>query len=192
MNKIIVLSLLLIIGFTSCKTSEKEKEIDKLEIVKQYYNALNDSDGVIMNALLIDSLITKEVDYDYKQTFSKKEYIENWLKWDAVFNPTYKILEIEEDKKTVKAKIFKTDIRILLLHEEPTVWNAVISFDADKIISIERSNVVFNDQIWERNRAKLINWIDNNHPELNGFLNGQTESMGLKYLKAIKLYNNKK
>lgn len=194
MNKIIVLSLFLTIGFISCKTSEKEKEkqTDKLKIAKQYYKALDNSDSALMNTLLTDSLFTKEIDYDYEQTFSKKEYIEDWLKWDSVFNPTYKILEIEQDNQIVKAKISKMDKRINLLHEQPTVWNAVIRFDTDKIISIERSNVIFNDKVWERNRTKLLSWIDDNHPELKGFLNGQTEAVGMKYLKAIELYNNKK
>ena len=190
MNKIVVLLFLIAIGFISCKNSEKE--IGKLEIAKQYYKALDNSDSAVMNILLTDSLLTKETDYDYEQTFSKKEYIKEWLKWDSVFNPTYKVLEIEQENETVKAKISKVDKRILLLHEEPTVWNEVIRFDSDKIISIERKNVIFNDKTWERNRTKLLSWIDENHPELNGFLNGQTESVGLQYLKAIELYVNKK
>ena len=190
MNKIILLILLLTFGFTSCKNSEKE--IDKLEIAQQYYKALDNSDSTVMNILLTDSLLTKETDYDYEQTFSKKEYIEEWLKWDSVFNPTYKILEIKQENEIVKAKISKVDKRIILLHEEPTVWNEVIQFDSGKIISIERKNVVFNDKTWERNRTKLLSWIDENHPELNGFLNGQTESVGMKYVKAIELYNKEK
>ena len=189
MHKIVMLSIFLTIGFTSCKTSEKE--IDKLEIAKQYYKALDNSDAAIMDIVLTDSLLTKEMDYAYEQTFSKKEYIENWLKWDSVFNPTYEVLEIEKEGETVRATISKKDVRILLLHEKPTVWNAVLRFNADKIISIERSNVIFDDKTWEKNRTKLINWISNNHPELNGFLNGQTESVGKKYLKAIELYSNK-
>jgi len=190
MNKIIVLSLLLAIGFVSCKTTDKK--IDKLEIAKKFYKALDNSDGTIIKKILTDSLLTKETDYDYKQTFSKKEYIENWLKWDSVFRPKYKILEIEQENEIVKAKISKIDKRIKLLHEKPTVWNSIIRFDGDKIISIERTNETFNDKIWERNRTKLLNWIDGNHPELKGFLNGQTESTGIKYLKVIELYKNKK
>ncbi len=191
MKKIIVLVLFLAIGFVSCKTSEKEKEVDKLEIAKQYYKALNDSDSAAMRLLLTDSLLTKETDYDYEQTFSKKEYIDDWLQWDSVFEPTYKVLEIEQDNEIVRAKISKVDQRIILLHEEPTIWRAIIRFDAGKIVSIDRSNVLFNDAIWGENRTKLLNWIDANHPELNGFLDGQTKDMATKYLKAIQLYNNR-
>ncbi|MEP3209726.1 MAG: hypothetical protein ABJN95_11075 [Maribacter sp.] len=194
MKKIIALLVFLTIGFVSCKTSEKEKnkEISKLEIAKQYYKALDNSDGTILKDLLTDSLLTKETDYDYEQTFLRDKYIEEWLRWDSVFNPKYKTLEIKQENEIVKAKISKYDKRINFLHKEPTVWKAVIRFDNGKISSIERTNVVFNEKIWVENRTKLLSWIDENHPELNGFINDQTKSGGIMFLKAMELYENKK
>ena len=189
MNKVVILSLLSLTGLISCKSTKKE--IDKIEITSQYIKALDESDAEAMKSLLTDSLQTVETDYDYEQTFSKEEYIEGWMKWDSVFEPTYKIIEIERMSETVKVRISKMDKRIRLLHEGPTVWDAVIQFGGDKIVRIENSNVVFNDKIWEKNRTELINWIDTNHPELSGFLNGQNESAGMKYLKVIELYNNR-
>jgi hypothetical protein len=32
------------------------------------------------------------------------------LQWDSAFDPTYQILEIEQENEIVKAKIFKIDI----------------------------------------------------------------------------------
>ncbi|AXT59182.1 hypothetical protein D1816_02070 [Aquimarina sp. AD10] len=190
MRKIIILSFFLIIGFISCKTSENK--VDKLEIAKRYYKALDNSDGTAMKILLTDSLMTKEMDYDYEQTFSQNEYINKWLKWDSVFDPTYKILEIKQENEVVVAKVSKIDKRIRFLHEGPTVWSAVIRFNVDKISSIERKNVTFNENTWGENRTKLLTWIEKNHPELNGFLYDQTKSGGIKYLKAIELFKNKK
>jgi hypothetical protein len=112
------------------------------------------------------------------------------LKWDAVFAPTYKVLQIEQENEVIKAKISKIDKRIIFLHEGPIVTNEIIRFDTHKISSIERNNAVFNDTIFLKNRDKLSNWIDKNHPELNGFLHDQTETGGIKYLKAIELYKN--
>lgn len=178
------------IEFTSYKNSKKT--VDKLEIAKQYYKALDNSDGFVMRVLLGDSLLTKETKYDYEQTFSQKEYVEEWLKWDSVFNPTYKILEIEQENGIVKAKISKIDKRIIFLHEEPIVTNEIIRFGENKIISIERDNVIFNEKTWGRNVNALLSWVDENHPELNGFLNDQTETGGMNYLKAIELYKNRK
>ncbi|WP_407264571.1 hypothetical protein [Tenacibaculum maritimum] len=190
MNKITVLLLLITIGIISCKNSEKE--FDKLEIAKKYYKVLDKSNVSGIETLLTDSLLTKETEYDYEQTFSKKEYVE-WLKWDSVFKPTYKILKIGQENGTVKAKISKTDKRISFLHKEPIVTEQVIRFDKDKISSIETTKyVIFNNSVFVKNRDGLLNWIDKNHPELNGFIHNQTKSGGMKYLKAIELYENKK
>lgn len=166
--------------------------MDTLAIAKKYYKALDTSDYSEITLLLTDSLVTKETEYDYEQTFSLKEYVE-WLSWDAVFDPTYEILQIEREDEIIKAKISKIDKRILFLHEEPIVTNQVIRFHNDKIISIETTEYVgFNDSIFVKNRDGLVSWIDENHPEMNGFIHDQTETGGIKYLKAMELYKNKK
>ena len=143
-----------------------------------------------MALLLADSLVTKETEYNYEQTFTLNEYVE-WLKWDSIFDPTYKILQIEQEDEIVKTKISKIDKRISFLHQEPIVTNQIIRFDNDKIIGLETTvYVIFNDSIFVKNRDRLVNWIEENHPELNGFLYDQTKTGGLKYLKAIELYKN--
>jgi hypothetical protein len=190
MNKITVLLLFVTVGIISCKNSEKK--IDKLEITKKYYEVLDKSNVFGIETLLTDSLLTKETEYDYEQTFSKKEYVE-WLKWDSVFEPTYKILEIRQVNGTVKAKISKTDKRISFLHKKPIVTDQVIRFHKDKITSIETTKyVIFNDSVFVKNRDGLVIWINKNHPELNGFIHDQTKTGGMKYLKAIELYEAKK
>lgn len=186
--KTILLLSLITTGFLSCKSSEKE--VDTLEIAKTYYAALNHSDASEIKALLADSLLTKETEYNYEQTFSRKEYLE-WLKWDSVFDPTYEILEIKQENGVVKASISKLDKRIAFLHQEPIVTHQVIRFDGDKIASIETTQyLVFNDSVFVQKRDDLLNWIDTNHPELNGFINDQTRAGGEQYLKAIELYQN--
>ena len=190
MNRISILLCFLAIGFMSCKDSGKET--DKLEIAKRYYEVLDNSKISEIPALLTDSLLTKETEYDYVQTFSLKEYVE-WLEWDAVFEPTYEILHIEQENEVVRTKVSKIDKRILFLHKEPIIINQLIEFDGNKIISIETTKYeIFNDSVFVKNRDKLVNWIQANHPELDGFLYDQTESGGMKYLKAIESYQNQK
>jgi len=190
MNKIIALSLILAIGLISCKKSDKG--IDKLEIAKKYYKSLDNSDDFGMVTILGDSIIIRESEDDYEEYFSRKGYVE-WLKWDAVFDPTYKILEIEQENETIKTKISKIDKRIFFLHEEPMVWYEILRFDHNKIIKIDRIKYeIFDIPKFVKNRDGLVSWIDENYPELNGFLNAQTKSIGMKYLKAIELYENKK
>jgi len=189
MNKIVILSFSLIIVLIGCKNSDEK--VNKLELAKDYYQALDSSDDLRINQLLTDSLLTKETEYEYEQTFSLKEYIE-WVKWDAVFDPTYEILQIEAADDFVKAKISKSDKRILFLHEAPIVTNQVIRFANIKIITVETTKYVnFKDSTFIKNRDRLVNWIDKNHPELKGFLHDQTELGGRKYLKAIELYKSK-
>jgi len=189
MNKIIILTFLSTIALIACKNPEKK--IDNLQIAKDYYKALDNSDDSRIKQLLTDSLLTKETGYDYEQTFSLQEYME-WVKWDGIFDPSYEILEIVEVDTIVKAKISKIDKRIVFLHEAPIVTDQVIRFVNDKISIVETTKYVnFNDSIFVENRDKLVSWIDKNHPELKGFLYDQTEVGGRKYLKAIELYKSK-
>ncbi len=189
MNKIIVLVLFLTItiGFISCKTSEKE--IDRVKIAKKYFKVLDNSDFSGMSDWFADSLTT--IEGEYKQTYSKTDYLE-FLKWDSVFDPNYEILEIEQNNGIVKAKISKMDKRISFLHKQPFITNQTIKFQNEKIISVETDYLDFNEATWEKNKNGLLSWIEENHPELNGFLYDQTKSGGIKYLKAIELYKNKK
>jgi hypothetical protein len=179
---------LLAVGVISCKNSEKET--DKLEIAKQYYKILNNSDSSQLEALIADSLLTKESEYDYKQIFSLQEYRE-WMKWDSVFIPSYKVLQIEQVGDVVKARISKIDKRILFLHEGPIVTNQSILFDKNKISCIETTEYVnFNNVIFVKNRTMLLSWIDENHPDLKGFIYDQTKTGAINYLKAIELFEN--
>lgn len=141
--------------------------------------------------MLTDSLVTRETQYDYEQVFALNEYIA-WLQWDSQFDPTYNILHMEEVGETVQAKISKIDTRISFLHGEPIVTNQIIRFDKDKISSIETTEyVVFNDSLFVGNRDQLVRWVDENHPELNGFIHDQTKVGAINYLKAMELYKNK-
>jgi len=189
-KQILILSIILLIGLISCKNSEEK--INNLEIAKAYYKALDKSNTSEIETLLTDSLLTKETGYDYEQVFLKNDYIE-WVKWDSVFNPTYKILDIVKKNGTVSAQISKIDKRISFLHKNPIVTNQVLHFNnTGKITSIETTKyVVFNDVLFVKTRDTLVNWITKNHPELNGFIHDQTKSGGQKYLKAMQLYKNR-
>ncbi|WFO17135.1 hypothetical protein M601_005205 [Cellulophaga baltica 4] len=189
MNKIIVL-LVLIIGFISCKKSEKE--ITRIEIAKQYFEALDKSNSAKMKILLADSLITSIPKYEYEVRYSKNDYVGKWLKWDSVFEPTYKVLEINLENGIVKAKVLKDDKRILFFMQKPFLTNEILKFENNKIITVETEYLNFDEATWGKNRSRLLGWISENHPELNGFIDDQTEDGGKKFLKALELYKNKK
>ena len=189
MKKTIAILLLFTIGFISCENSEKE--IKKLDIAKKYYQALDNSDSSQMLTLIGDSIVIRENADNYEERFSQNGYTV-WLEWDSVFEPTYKILEIQEENEIVKAKISKDDKRIFFLTQEPMIWTEIVRFEDKKIVKIDRIEYeVFNVSKFVEKREKLVNWISKNHSELSGFLYPQTKSVGKKYLKAIELYGNR-
>ncbi len=192
MNRILIISLILLVGLVSCKNSEKT--IDKLQIAENYFVALNESNTAKMEDLLADSLITTIPKYKYEVRYSKNDYLRNWLKWDSLFEPTYKVLEINMENGTVIAKVSKSDKRIIFFMGKPFVTNEILRFQDDKIIELETEYINFDEETWGKNRTELLNWTKENHPELNLDLNinMQTESGGKKFLKAIKLYENEK
>ena len=187
MKKTLYIFLALAISFANCKRVPSENE--NLEIARKYYQALDHSDGKEMNFLLADSIATVETEYNYRQTFSRNQYVQDWLRWDSVFRPAYTVLEISQEKELVRARISKIDVRIQFLHGEPTVWSEILRFKDGRIAHIERTNEVFNEKTWQENVSDLESWVKDNHPELNGFLYDQTIEGGIKYLKAIDLYN---
>ncbi|WBL25346.1 hypothetical protein [Zunongwangia sp. HGR-M22] len=187
MNKTIILFLLLTIGFTSCKNTEKK--IDRVKIAKQYFKVLDNSDYSKISDWFADSLTM--IEGEYKHTYSKSDYLE-FLKWDSVFDPNYEILKIEQKNEIVKAKISKIDKRISFLHKEPFITNQTIKFQNEKIITVQTEYVDFNEATWERNKNGLLSWINEHHPELNEFIYDQTKAGGIKFLKAIELYKSEK
>lgn len=190
MSKKLIPLLILLCSFLSCKNSEKDTENTSsiLELANKYYKALDNSDSSIMPTLLGDSIIIREETDDYEEQFSKEGYI-TWLKWESVFEPNYTILDIQEVNGTVTAKLSKIDKRISFLHEEPMIWSETIRFHNDKIVNVTRTEYeVFNLPLFLKNRENLVQWIDENHPDLSGFLYPQNETKARVYLKAIELY----
>ncbi|SFB87024.1 hypothetical protein SAMN04487891_103144 [Flagellimonas taeanensis] len=171
----------------SCQ--QKNKEIDKVKIVNDYIDALNASDYDKVAGLFRDSIRLREM--DYVSAFSKEGY-HSLFQWDSTFHPKYEILDVKSDGNEVRMKVSKQCERILFLNEEPIITQEVVKFDGDAIQSIDIVEyVVFNDSLWSAKRADLMAWIENHHPELNGFIYDQTKQGALNYLKAMALYKNR-
>ena len=185
MKQFIIQTLFLLIMLCSCGSNQKET--DKVEMVKTYVQALNDFDYPSIISLFYDSVRMKEIVYD--MSYSKADYY-HLFQWDSIFQPQYEILKIQEmTDGTIDLEISKKGPRILFLNEKPTVTHEVISFKNDKIHSVHiRDYLVFDDQTWEAKRQKLLDFIDQHHPELNGFIYDQTKQGALNYLKALELY----
>lgn len=185
MKKLLFFAPFLALFLISCQPSKKE--VDKVQLVKDYIAALNAFDYPAIIDKFKDSIRLKE--RVYESIFSKEDYY-HLFQWDSTLNPTYKILEINEaEDGTVHMHVSKLEERIQFLNEEAIVTDEVVSFEEGKIHNIDIVNyVVFNEVEWINNRKKLVTWVNNNHPELNGFLHDQSKKGALQYLKALEYY----
>lgn len=180
------LSILILMLLLSCKRSEGDSS--KLGIARAYFSALNESDPSMVGSILGDSLTTIETEYDYQQTFTHEQYLE-WVRWDSLFDPTYEVLYMEQVDDAVTARVSKLDRRIAFLHEGPIVTEQTIRFNGGQVTEVATTKYVnFNDSVFTANRQILLDWIDSHHPHLNGFIFGQTSAGGLRYLEALRLY----
>lgn len=181
-------TLLLFLLFTILISCNSKKESSEIDLIKAYYLALNESQLSRVSDLFYDSIRMRENNYLY--TASKDSFYLK-LQWDSIFQPNYELLEIKEVDKGVEVKVSKTDPRILFLNEEPNINKELFTFKQGKIYSSEiLEYIVFNWDLWDENRSKLVNWIQKNHPELEGFLHDQTKQGAINYLKVIKLYQD--
>lgn len=182
----IISPFLLVFLLIACQSSPIT---DKEQLARQYYQALNESDFQRIAELQYDSIRVKEG--PYTSTYSIADYV-NWLQWDSVFQPTYKIVKAKPVDGGIELKISKLCRRIQFLNGGPMVSKEFIHFKEGKIHELEiKEFIAFNGDRWNAKREELVGWINEKHPELNGFIQDQTLQGGINYLKALALFENR-
>ena len=165
------------------------RKLSPTELVTKYYNAFNSSDFNQLMLLTTDSITI--VEGDYVMHYSHDSFYEQF-KWDSIFQPTYKIVELEDQNIQVIATVASSSKRYEFLKNNPLTCRYEISFDSDKITKLEVLECFDADwNVWENERDSLVNWVTINHPELDGFVHDLTMNGAINYLKAIELYQNK-
>lgn len=185
MKKLLLSTCLLPLFFGSCQP--KLKEVDRTVLAEEYIQALNEFDYPSIISLFYDSVRMKEIVYE--TTFSKADYY-NLFQWDSIFQPEYKVLQIQElPGEKIELQISKLGPRINFLMDNPIITKEVLSFEKGKIYEVEIIEYLyFDDETWVARRQALIEWVAANHPELDGFIYDQTKVGALNYLRAIELY----
>jgi hypothetical protein len=75
----------------------------------------------------------------------------------------------------------------------PLIYKARFEFSDGKIHRIDTYEYLeIDNEKWGPRKAALVEWIDENHPELAGFMIDQTAQGAKNYLVAIELYNQRK
>ncbi len=179
--KITALILLISISLTSCHTSNTN--VDK---VTQYYNAFNVSNYDQIKSLITDSIVITEG--DYVMPYSHETFHEHF-KWDSVFQPSYRIIDLLEKNDKVIATVEVHSLRFKFLKNNPLTCKHQISFRSGKLNKFENLDCINADwSLWEKERDSLVQWTKIHHPELDGFINDLTMNGAINYLKAIELY----
>lgn len=180
MNKI--LSFLILIFFAGC-TAQKNLKPDH---VKRYFDGFKRSDYKVISEVISDSLIITEGDYIMK--FTVESYYEHF-KWDSVFKPIYKVLEIKNQDNQIVVTAAVESLRFKFLKNNPLTCTRKFYFEKGKINKIENLDCIDADwEIWQKERDSLVSWIKLNRPELDGFINNLSEDGAKNFLKAITLY----
>ena len=152
----------------------------------EYYQALNESSFEKISSLYFDSVRVNEGIYSIVYSIGD---FKHWFQWDSVFQPTYKVIEINRSDNEVNIIVSKKCVRTLFLNGEPTVTKETLTFKEGKIFSVQiKESISFNNKLWDENREDLVGWINENHPQLNGFIHDQSLNGGLNYVTALNLY----
>ncbi len=175
--------------FTTLLTGCANKRLTPSDLVTEYYHAFNDSDFNRITAVIADSITI--VEGEYVMPYSQKSFHEQF-KWDSIFRPTYKIVELEGQNNRIIATVASSSIRYKFLKNDPLTCRFEISFNSDGITKLESLECLDADwNVWQAKRDSLVNWTKRNHPELDGFIHDLTMNGAINYLKAIELYENR-
>lgn len=166
------------------------KTLSRSEIVANYYHALNVSDFTQLKPLLADTLTIAEGDYILSYPC---EDFNEYFKWDSIFQPSYKIIELTEHGNEIIATLSLSSRRFEFLKNNPFTCRFRISFNEERITKLETIEYLDADwDTWNKQRDSLVNWININYPELDGFINDLTMKGAINYVRAISLYTNRK
>jgi hypothetical protein len=177
-----LLLLVLLVIFASCN----EQSISNKETVENYYNARANANFKELGKFVSDSVTI--VAGDFVMPYDSAGFYEEF-KWDSVFKPSYKVLGLKEENNKVIATIAINSIKHEFLKNSAMTCEYKISFSSGKIAKIEELDCKDADWAsWQQERDSLVNWINKEHPELNGFINDMTMMGAQNYLKAIELY----
>jgi hypothetical protein len=168
----------------------KERSTDPVGITQEYIEALNDADIDLAAEYISDNIVVSELNTVLLHT---KEAWYELYRWDIEFSPEYKILEIYAQDGTIETVLSKACTRIDFLQDMPLIYKARFEFSDGKILRIDTYEYLeIDNEKWGPRKAALVEWIDENHPELAGFMIDQTAQGAKNYLVAIELYNQRK
>ncbi|NER16590.1 hypothetical protein [Spongiivirga citrea] len=166
------------------------QQLTHKEAVTDYYNARSNANFNELKKLVSDSVTI--ISGDYIMPYDPDGFYEVF-KWDSVFKPSYKVVELVEKNSQILVTVELSSIKNEFLKNNEMLCQYNISFDSGKISKIEELACKNADwEAWQVGVNSLVNWTEQNHPELNGFINDMTMKGAQNYVKAIELFETDK
>lgn len=157
------------------------------EIIK-YYKGFQNADYNEIKATIADSITITEG--KYVMGFTSESYYGQFA-WNSVFNPTYDVVDVSLKDQHWLATVSVRSSRFEFLKNNPLKTTQRFYLDNGKISKIENVDFINVDwNSWQIQKESLVQWIRENHPELDRFIEDLSKDGGLKYKKAITLYND--
>lgn len=180
------LLFLLSIATLSCYSPKFNPE----NVVKNYIEAINTGNFMLISGNVHDSLKYFEIDYLVSDT--KKKFYKNF-QWDSVFSPKAELIACKNfGKDSASAILSKNCQRIQFLQGKSLVVKQNFYFENNILTKIKTIEYLDEDfATWGANLDSLNKFTDLNHPELTGFANDITVKGAQNYLKVIDLYKNR-
>lgn len=171
----------------SCRTTNG---FSSEKMVNDYYSGLSSGNFDLFAKYLADDVKTVEMD---QVLTTDIEGLKTQYRWDSVFKPKYRIMDLSENEDSVYVTISKNCIRTRFLQDSALIYKATFVVSDEKIQSIETTDYVYlNLEKWPVRRDSLVSWTERNHPNLSGFIYDLTPEGAEKYLKAMELYSDQK
>ncbi|MCR9264104.1 MAG: hypothetical protein NXH86_08085 [Flavobacteriaceae bacterium] len=183
-NKLLILILLVLL--VGCNN----EKLTRQETVTRYYYAFDSANYNEIKTLTNDSITITSG--DYVTSYTHESFYE-FFKWDSIFKSSYEIVELEEQNNDIIVTVAQENIRNEYLENNPLVYKVKVSFDSGKVSKMEDLDYIdVNWEVWSQKRDSLVNWIRDNHPDLDGFVNDMTMNGAMNYLKAVEKYTTYK
>lgn len=182
----LISTLFVLVLLTSCKHVENESS--KKEIFEAYLHGMNNRDFNQIKQSLADSILITEMGYEVVKNL---DAFRRHFLWDSIFQPDYTLVEFRENDSATLATVAKFDKRIQFLHDSALVYQVSLAFKGGQIVGMSTIKYVKMDgRKWMSRRDSLAGWIDNNHPELSGFVHDLTPKGAQNFLQAMSLFKS--
>jgi len=177
-----LLLLISVLFFSNCGQSKLTHQ----ETVTSYFEARDAKDYHQIKQLISDSLIVTEG--SYVMPYSQESYYEVF-KWDSIFRTTYDLVDLQKLDDQILASVNLTSVRNTFLENDLMRCDFRVSFEKEKISRIESLDCQGADwDKWQDRVKLLVVWVEENHPELDGFIHDMTMKGAQDYVNSIELY----